>query len=109
MGTNPDSNFLGTIDNVGLHIRTKNIQRILVNSAGGVTIGLVTFNPNPNNRKLFLVDYGNTNSNTVASFKGSIDSYLQINVQNLDTGINASSDFVATANDGTDSTHFVGL
>ncbi|MEQ1734451.1 MAG: hypothetical protein ABL940_12315, partial [Bacteroidia bacterium] len=38
-GTNPDSNFIGTTDNVAFKIRTNNTQRVIVDSIGNVGIG----------------------------------------------------------------------
>lgn len=38
---------------------------------------------------------------------GNINNYFQISTQNINSGPNASSDFVATADNGTDSTHYV--
>ena len=40
---------------------------------------------------------------------GDIDSYLQVNVQNKNGGVSASSDYVATADDGTDETHYADM
>jgi hypothetical protein len=44
---------------------------------------------------------------SVASFFGSVNSYSQVNHQNLSSGTSASSDFIATADNGTDTTNFV--
>ncbi|MCS6837575.1 MAG: hypothetical protein NZ480_01895 [Bdellovibrionaceae bacterium] len=41
-GTNPTSNFLGTIDNQPLIIRTFNIERMRISSSGNVGIGVST-------------------------------------------------------------------
>ena len=41
--------------------------------------------------------------------KGSINNYLQLNIQNFSSGINASSDVVATANNGDETTNFVDM
>ncbi len=41
--------------------------------------------------------------------KGSVNNYFQINIQNLATSSKASSDLVATANNGTETTNFVNL
>ncbi|MEO8148859.1 MAG: hypothetical protein ABI723_14535 [Bacteroidia bacterium] len=41
--------------------------------------------------------------------KRSIDSYLQLNIQNISIGTTASSDVVATANDGSETTHYVDM
>ena len=46
-------------------------------------------------------------ANSVASFFDSVDSFSQVNYQNLSAGNSASTDFVATADNGTDTTNFV--
>lgn len=46
-------------------------------------------------------------SNSTASFFGSVDSFSQVNHQNLSAGNNASTDFIATADNGNDTTNFV--
>ena len=106
-GTNSGANFLGTTDNASLSLRTKSIERVFIDSLGYVGIGSRNFDP-ANPGKL-LVDYGNTTSNTIANFKGSIDSYLQVNVKNSSNGTNASSDIVATADNGTDTTFYIDM
>lgn len=40
---------------------------------------------------------------------GNIDSYLQINIQNKNGGESSSSDYVATADNGTDGTHYADM
>jgi hypothetical protein len=47
--------------------------------------------------------------NTRAAFNSYVNSYSQVNHQNLFTGNNASSDFIATTDTGTDSTGFIDL
>ena len=44
---------------------------------------------------------------STASFFGSVDSYSQVNHQNLSAGNSASTDFIATADNGSDTTNFV--
>jgi hypothetical protein len=106
-GTSYATNFLGTTDNVGFRMRTNNIQRILVDSLGSVAIGSEALNAN--NRERLLVDYGNTTSNTIAAFRGNIADHLKIKVQNTNPGSAATTDIVATASDGTDSTYYVDM
>jgi hypothetical protein len=48
-------------------------------------------------------------ANSVASFFDSVDAFSQVNYQNLSAGNSASTDFVATADNGTDTTNFVDL
>lgn len=58
----------------------------------------------------FVVNNGGTGTplaNSVASFYGNVNSYSQVNYQNLNAGNNASTDFIATADNGTDSTYYV--
>ena len=105
-GTNSGANFLGTTDNASLSLRTDGVERMVVDSIGRVAIGSTAYGAyNPK----FLVDYGNTTSNTVAFLKGSIDSYLQINLSNKSSGANASTDYIATADNGTDSTFYIDM
>lgn len=46
-------------------------------------------------------------SNTLAQFFANVNSYSQVLAQNNSTGVSASTDFVATADNGTDSTNYV--
>lgn len=43
---------------------------------------------------------------TAQSYTGNVNNYFEVNVQNLSSGSSASSDFTATANDGTATTHY---
>jgi len=47
--------------------------------------------------------------NTVAVFYSSINGYSDVNAQNTDAGISASTDYVATADNGTDTTNFIDM
>jgi hypothetical protein len=47
--------------------------------------------------------------NVLAQFTSNVDSYVQINMQNLNSGTSASSDFVATADNGDDSQNFIDM
>ncbi len=106
-GTNYATNFMGTTDNVSLRFRTNNTERMVIDSTGSVGIGSTNFNTYL--KEKFLVDYGNAGSNNIATFKGNINDYLQIGVQNTNSGSNASSDVVATSDDGTDSTNYIDM
>ncbi len=57
------------------------------------------------------VKIGSGNLLPAAPFQigGTLDSYLQANIQNLSSGTSASSDWIATNNLGTDSTYYVDL
>ena len=106
-GTGASTNFIGTTDNAGFRIRTNNIERLLIDSLGDIGIGSSAFNAV--NREKLLIDYGTTTSHTLANLKGSINDYFQVNLQNYNSGISASTDYVATADDGTDSTYYIDM
>ncbi len=55
-----------------------------------------------------MVDAGTTTVNAIVG-RGTIDNYLQLNIQNLSPGVIASSDVVATANNGTETTNYVDM
>jgi len=46
---------------------------------------------------------------TIAQFTGNANTYTQLNVQNISTGTDATSEYVATANNGSDTTFFVDM
>jgi len=101
--------FFGTTGNQGVNIRTNGAQRMYIDSVGSVAVGTsATFTASPNREK-FLVDAGTTNSFNVISGKGSINSYLQLNIQNRSAGTNASSDVVASNDAATESINFVNM
>lgn len=57
----------------------------------------------------FLVAAGTTTSVNAIKATGSINNYFQLNIQNTSSGNTASSDIVATANDGTETNYFVDM
>ena len=76
-------------------------------NTGSLGVGTATFNAT--NPEKLLVDAGTTTSVNAIVGKGSINSYLQLNIQNLSAGTSASSDVVATADNGTETTNFVDM
>ena len=57
----------------------------------------------------FLVAAGTTTSVNAIKATGNINNYFQLNIQNTSTGNTASSDIVATADDGSETNYFVDL
>ena len=105
--TNPTNNFLGTIDNQNLVFRTNNTQRFLLDNSGNAAIGSSpSFSTYP---EKLLVDAGTTSSFNVISGKGNINNYLQLNIQNRNAGGSASSDVVATADNGDEGTNYIDM
>ena len=112
-GTSPVNTFLGTTDNISLRFRSNNTQRLLIDSLGNVGVGTnPTFSASPNAEK-FLVDAGSaanpSTSYNVITGKGYINNYLQLNIQNKSAGAAASSDVVATADNGDETTNYMDM
>lgn len=110
----------GSGDNLGNHALTQNLvtgsnwisgdgnnEGLYVDSNGNVGVGASTFDATyPEKLK---VDAGTTSSVNVISGYANINSYAQLNIKNLNAGGSASSDLVATANNGTESNNYVDL
>ncbi|WP_207422980.1 tail fiber domain-containing protein [Desertivirga brevis] len=88
------TNFLGTISDTDLPIKTNNFERMRIKSNGQVGIGSSNFNVKYPEK--LLVDGGSSYNNVINAI-GSIDDYLQIGVQNMSPGNKASSDVVASS------------
>lgn len=99
--------ILGNLDAFDLPIYTNNAERMRISSAGNVAIGSTSFDAT--NPEKLLVNAGATTSVNAIYAKGSINNYFQINIQNQGSGAKASTDIVATANNGTETTNFVDL
>lgn len=107
-GAGQDAYYLGdgTTNLSDMRFFTSNNERMRINQNGNAAIGATTFSTQP---EKLLVDCGTTGSYNVISGKGSIDNYLQLNIRNAHTGGNASSDIVATANNGDESVNFIDM
>ena len=98
---------IGTISNFSLPFITNNTEKMRLTNTGSLGVGTSTFNATYPEK--LLVDAGTTTSVNAIVGKGSIDNYLQLNIQNNSAGANASSDVVATANNGSETTNFVDM
>jgi len=98
---------LGTTSNNDLPFITNNIENMRLSAVGNLAVGTSVFNTiNP---EKLVVNAGITNSVNAIVGKGSINNYLQLNIQNYSSGSNASSDVVATADNGNETTNYVDL
>jgi hypothetical protein len=86
---------LGTTNNFSLPIITDNVERMRIDSMGNVAIGAITTSGATNAEKL-LVNAGTTTSPNLISALGSINNYLQFNIQNTSSLGSASSDLIST-------------
>ena len=108
-GSSYATNFLGTTDNTSLRFRTNNTQRMILDSLGNVGIGSAPAWTTGTFQEKFLVDAGTTSSYNAIVARGTINNYFQLNIQNKSNGNTASSDVVATADNGTETVNYVDL
>src|SRR5258708_12085750 len=78
---------LGTTTNYDLPFITNNTERIRITNAGYVGIGSTAFAANP---EALLVYQNNSSSFNVIAGKGNLNNYLQLNIQNKNSGATAS-------------------
>jgi hypothetical protein len=97
---------LGTTSAYDLPFITNNTEKMRITSAGNVGIGSTSFSANP---EALLVYQNNPTSFNVIGGKGNLNNYLQLNIQNQNSGSNASSDVVATADNGNETVNYVDL
>ncbi len=83
------------------------MSEIMRLQSGKMAVGSNAFNAT--NPEKLLIDAGTTTSYNLMTGKGSIDNYLQINVQNRSATANASSDLVATADNGTETSNYIDM
>jgi hypothetical protein len=108
-GTNYGTNFLGTTDNTSLRCRTNNTQGLILDSLGNLGIGSSPVWTTGTYQEKLLVSAGTTNSYNAIVARGTINNYFQLNIQNQSNGNTASSDVVATADNGTENVNYVDL
>lgn len=83
------------------------MSEIMRLQSGRMAVGSNAFNAT--NPEKLLIDAGATTSYNLMTGKGSIDNYLQINVQNRSATASASSDLVATADNGSETANYIDM
>jgi len=83
------------------------MSEIMRLQSGRMAVGSNAFNAT--NPEKLLIDAGATTSYNLMTGKGSIDNYLQINVQNRSATASASSDLVATADNGSETSNYIDM
>lgn len=97
----------GTNNLTDLRFFTSGTERMRFGENGNVAIGASSWDGT--NPEQLLVDAGTTTSFNVISGKGTINNYLQLNIQNRSNGGSASSDVVATSNNGNETVNFIDM
>jgi hypothetical protein len=97
----------GTITNYDLPFLTNNTERMRISNVGNIGIGTSSFDATYPEK--LVIDAGTTSSVNALYLRGTINNYFQVNIHNLSSGNQSSSDLVATANNGTETTNFIDL
>jgi hypothetical protein len=101
---------IGTKSNFDLPFITNNAEKMRLTATGNMGIGTTTFNgTNPERLVVDAGTTGNTNFQNVIVGKGNTNSYAQLNIQNSNAGTGASSDVVATADNGNETTNYIDM
>jgi hypothetical protein len=108
-GTNSGTNYLGTTDNTSLKFKTNGAQSMLLDSLGNLGIGTAPAFTSGTFQEKLLVDAGTTSSYNAIVARGSINNYLQLNIQNQSNGTSASADIVATSDNGNESSNYIDM
>ena len=95
--------FTGNVDILGTLTATSNV----IANTSGIFFG----NSVTGNAAIFggVPGFTTLGSNVVIQFAGNANSYSQVNFENINGGNAASTDYVATANNGDDGTFFINM
>ena len=107
---------IGAMSGHPLGLYSTNLQRMFFSNAGAgakfsAALGTNVQTFDSVNPELFKVgDTGLTavSSNLICGY-GNLNNYLQINIKNASTGTTSSSDIVATANNGTETSYYIDM
>jgi hypothetical protein len=100
---------VNNVDNGYLAFATNNSERMRIDSLGRVRVGAVSATFDATNPEMLQINCGTTTSDNAMVATGSYNHWFQTNITNKSSGTQASSDVVATANNGTDTSNFIDM
>jgi hypothetical protein len=104
------SNILGgKATHVPFFITDTSLATSSIYQSGSSTVIINQDNATTANPEALYVYQPSTTSFNVISGKGNLNNYLQLNIQNTNQGTVASSDVVATANNGNESSNYIDM
>jgi hypothetical protein len=99
----------GSANYIPLFSGTGSLVTSSIYQTGSFTGINITAPDDPNNPDVLLVNGRNLPTYNILSVHGEIDGYSQLNVQNFNSGSYASSDVVATADNGTETSGYINM
>jgi cytoskeletal protein CcmA (bactofilin family) len=75
--------------------------------SSSLLIGTSSFTPDANEK--LIIDAGTSTSFNLITGRSNTNNYNQLNLQNINSGVSASTDIVATNDIGTETTHYVNM
>jgi len=110
MSADTASNILGgSINHIPYFKTNTTLATSSIYQSGSGTVVINQDNATSANPEALYVWQPSTSSFNVISGKGNLDNYLQLNIQNTNQGTIASSDVVATANNGDETTNYIDM
>ena len=104
------SNILGgKATHVPFFITDTTLATSSIYQSGSTSIIINQDNNTTDNPEALFVWQPSLTSFNVISGKGDLNNYLQLNIQNKDQGVNASSDIVATSNNGNENGGYIDM
>lgn len=104
------SNILGgKATHVPFFITDTSLATSSIYQSGSSTVIINQDNATTANPEALYVWQPSQTSFNVISGKGNLNNYLQLNIQNTNQGVSASSDVVATANNGDESSNYIDM
>ena len=102
-------NFTGSTGHIPKFYNPNNLDDSAIFQSGSTSIVINQNNVTTANPEALYVWQPHPTSINVVSGKGNLDNYLQLNIQNTNQGVDASSDIVATANNGDETIHYIDM
>jgi hypothetical protein len=99
----------GKATHVPYFITNTTLATSSIYQSGSTTVIINQDNATAANPEALYVYQPSTTSINVISGKGNLNNYLQLNIQNTNQGVSASSDVVATANNGNESINYIDM
>ena len=103
------ANVSGSQYYVAVFSSSNSVRTGSIYDSGSFTAIGTTTPTDPTSPERFFVDASDTDSYNLISGHGTINNYLQLNIKNFSSGATGSSDIVATANNGDETSFFIDM